>query len=75
MEYRVWRAVAALAAELESRRGMGRFDFGDAEIVAVYYWSVVHDRPTSWACRPESRPPWIRRRCLPSPVRGWRARR
>lgn len=68
MEYRVWKAVAALAAELESRRGMGRFDFGDAEIVAVFYWGVVHDRPVSWACRPESRPPWLRRRRLPSPA-------
>jgi hypothetical protein len=24
--------------------------YSDATIVAVYYWSVLHDRPTCWAC-------------------------
>ncbi len=31
--------------------------FFDYEIVAVYFWAVVHDRPTSWAC---NRGNWIK---------------
>ena len=47
----------------------GRFAYSDERIVQVYYWAVIHDRPTSWACRPESWPPHLRRRPLPSPSR------
>jgi hypothetical protein len=40
--------------------------FWDYEIVAVYLWAVVHDRPTSWACNPDNWPEGLRTWALPS---------
>jgi len=34
--------------------------------VAVYLWAVLHDRPVSWACRPENWPTGLWKRKLPS---------
>jgi hypothetical protein len=31
----------------------------DYEIVMVYFWAVIHDRPTSWACCLENWPPGL----------------
>lgn len=31
----------------------------DGEILAVYFWAVLHDRPTAWACRRENWPPGL----------------
>lgn len=30
--------------------------YRDDEIIAVFVWAVVHDRPVVWACRPQSWP-------------------
>jgi hypothetical protein len=40
--------------------------FFDYEIVAVYFWAVVHDRPTCWACDPDNWPEGLRAWSLPS---------
>lgn len=66
MEYGLWKAIAALLLTLDVPPTPARFDFDDEEIVKVYYWAVIHDRPTSWACRRENWPPPVRRRPLPS---------
>ena len=31
----------------------------DREILLVYFWAVLHDRPTSWACRRDNWPPGL----------------
>jgi Transposase DDE domain len=67
MEHQLFKAIVALLAEL-SKPAPTRFDFSDEDIVKVYYWSVLHDRPTSWACRKKSWPLHLRKRPLPSPA-------
>lgn len=66
MEHQLLKEIMALLATLDSPRTPTRFDFSDQDIVRVYYWSVLCDRPTSWACRKEHWPAHLRRRPLPS---------
>jgi hypothetical protein len=66
MEHRLWQAIVAALAALDKPRAPARFDFPDADIVRVYYWAVIHDRPTTWACRREHRPVHLRKWPLPS---------
>jgi hypothetical protein len=42
------------------------FAFGDEDIVKVYYWSVIHDRPVRWACQSRHWPLYRRGQPLPS---------
>jgi hypothetical protein len=66
MERRLWTEVVSLTERFGCARKNGRFAFSDADIVQVYVWAVVHDRPVCWACRRESWPLWEHRRRLPS---------
>lgn len=50
MEGELWRQVYTLAKRLGKSKGVVRGTFLDVEIVAVYLWSVLHDRPVNWAC-------------------------
>jgi hypothetical protein len=68
MEHQLYKEIVAVLATLDKPRTPTRFDFRDEDIVKVYYWSVIRDRPTSWACRKESWPIHLRRRPLPSPA-------
>lgn len=48
MERELWFQLYNLARELDTKK---RNEFyRNWEIVAVYFWAVIHDRPTSWAC-------------------------
>jgi hypothetical protein len=67
MEHQLWKAIVALLATLGKKRAEARLTYSDRRIVAVYYWAVVHDRPTCWACCPTNWPPHRRRQPLPSP--------
>src|SRR5262245_13115668 len=69
MEHQLWKAIVAVLATLDKPRTPRHYTYSDERIVAVYYWAVVHDRPTSWACRRDSWPPHLRKRPLPSPGR------
>jgi hypothetical protein len=66
MEYQLLKEIVALLATLDKPRTSTRYAFSDEDIVRVYYWSVICDRPTSWACRQEHWPIHLRRRPLPS---------
>ena len=66
MEHQLLKEIVALLATLDKPRTATRFDFSDEDIVRVYYWSVICDRPTSWACSPENWPAHLRKRPLPS---------
>lgn len=61
------KVKAGLAALGLHRRGRNRFS--DAVIVQVYFWSVIHDRPVSWACRRTNWHASLRPRLLPSQSR------
>jgi hypothetical protein len=67
MEHQLWKAIVAVLASIGKARKTTRFDFSDEEIVKVYYWSVIHDRPVSWACSRVNWPLHLRRK-LPSPT-------
>src|SRR5947209_12686104 len=68
MEHQLWKAIVALArAPVQPpRRRAARFTFTDADIVGVFYWAVIHDRPVAWACQARHWPPHRRRCRLPS---------
>ena len=66
MEGQLWSLIVAVLATIDKRRKRAREDFSDEEIVKVFYWSVIHDRPISWACQHRNWPLHLRRRSLPS---------
>jgi hypothetical protein len=66
MEGQLWKAILTVLSQIDKRRKRAAERFSDEEIVLVFYWAVIHDRPVSWACAPENWPPHARRRSLPS---------
>jgi hypothetical protein len=63
MERELWQALYLLATNLDKH--WGRWKYSTAEIVVVYFWAVLHDRPTSWAAEPTEWPPDLRPEPLP----------
>src|SRR6478735_12787083 len=47
MERKLWRLLYLIAKKLGNRWGSWRYS--DADILAVYFWALAHDRPTVWA--------------------------
>ena len=68
MEHQLWKAIVAVLVSLDTPSVPTRFDFSDEDIVKTYYWSVVCDRPTSWACQKKHWPLHLRKGLLPSPA-------
>ena len=66
MEREIWIQVTKLVAKTSGITMNGRFTFSVEQIVLTYFWSVLHDRPISWACRAEHWPNDLRSRALPS---------
>jgi hypothetical protein len=66
MERRLWEELVRWLRQLGKSRFNPRQQFSDDEIIAVYYWAVIHDRPVSWACQRINWEPAIRQRALPS---------
>jgi hypothetical protein len=58
MERELWTMLAFLAKKLDHFRWRGLFT--TADIVVVYFWAVIHDRPTTWAVNPANWPPDLR---------------
>lgn len=52
MERELWSQLYLLAREWD--RSKSNAFYRDWEIVVIYFWAVVHDRPTSWACVTEN---------------------
>jgi len=67
MEHQLWKAIVALLRTLGKPRKRRTKDFTDHDIVKVYYWAVIHDRPTAWTCQAPHWPMHLRRGRLPSP--------
>ncbi len=66
MEHQLWKAIVAVLFSLVNSRKRRECDFTDHDIVKVYYWAVIHDRPTDWACCSKNWPIHRRRWPLPS---------
>jgi hypothetical protein len=66
MERQLWLSLQQRLRPL-STRFRPRCTYQDADIVRVYYWAVLHDRPTAWACERRNWPPHARKGPLPSP--------
>jgi len=64
MERELWSVLYQLSKTCYSPRCWGGEIWRDYEIVAVYCWAVLHERPTSWACQGSNWPkglwPWGR---------------
>jgi hypothetical protein len=61
MEESWWKQVRLIIRRLARRQSTDE-DFGDADIVEVFFWSVIHDRPQGWATIKEHWPIHLRRR-------------
>src|SRR5829696_10150878 len=48
MERELWDQLYSIVVRLDKFYTKGFFRA--AEIVMVFLWAVIHDRPTSWAC-------------------------
>lgn len=66
MEGQLWKAIVMVLTQVCKRGKRTNQDFSDEDIVRVYYWAVIHDRPISWACQPRNWPLHSRRNALPS---------
>lgn len=66
MEGQLWKEIVMVLMHVCKRHKRACEDFSDADIVRVYYWAVIHDRPVSWACQAKNWPLHARRKALPS---------
>jgi hypothetical protein len=66
MERELWLTLYKLARQGDPSPWWALTRFFDWEIVCVYLWAVIHDRPTSWACDPNNWPKDLWTRKLPS---------
>jgi len=66
MEGQLWKAILMVLARVDKRRKRTDEDYSDEDIVKVFYWAAIHDRPISWACQRQNWPLHARRQPLPS---------
>jgi len=66
MEHQLWQSILAVLISLRKGPKPTACDFSDEDIVKVYYWSVIHDRPVRWACQRKHGPLYRRGQPLPS---------
>lgn len=61
MELEFWTELSQAICDVQRQAARRRRDtHPTALIVRVHLWSVLHDRPTSWACHADN---WTRRTC------------
>jgi Transposase DDE domain len=63
MERELWNLLYSLAQRLDKPWGSWRYSSSD--VLAVYFWAVVHDRPMVWATAPSHWPPELRPALFP----------
>jgi len=66
MEHELWLALYKVAKECDPSPYWELIRFGDHEILGVFLWAVLHDRPVSWACNPINWPKGLWKGKLPS---------
>ena len=67
MEHQLWLAIVALLTTLDPKPKATMYDYSNQDIVRIFYWAVIHDRPTCWACNRQNWPSHRRPRRLPVP--------
>ena len=55
MERELWTLLYTMAVKLDNP--LGSWKYSTCEIVVVYFWSVVNDRPMCWSVRKANWPP------------------
>jgi hypothetical protein len=63
MERELWRILYLLTQELDNP--FGAWLYSTTDVLAAYFWAVLHDRPTSWAADPRQWPDDLRPALLP----------
>lgn len=66
MERQLWKAIVRVLSEVDKPRHNVRCTYSAVVIVKVWMWSVIHDRPVSWACDRSNWPPYEQRWKRPS---------
>lgn len=66
MERQLWSAIVQVIREINKPNLSGNFRFCVDQVLKVWFWAVVHDRPVSWATIRDNWPPHLRRDPLPS---------
>jgi hypothetical protein len=51
MERKLWTRLYPILVAVCQRISHPKVVFTDRWILLVYFWAVIHDRPTSWACQ------------------------
>ncbi len=64
MERELWTLLYAIAMKLD--KPWGSWKYSTAEIVMVYFWSVIHDRPMTWSLAKRNWPDELCPQRLPS---------
>jgi hypothetical protein len=64
MERELWTLLYAVAARLDN--GVGKWLYSTSDIVMVYFWAALHDRPMRWATCKANWPDDLRPGRLPS---------
>ena len=67
MEREVWLQIVRLVDRVVKDTEGRRCTFTVQEIVLVFLWAALHDRPIYWACRGDHWPAELRPRRLPVP--------
>ena len=68
MEGELWDELYPVICTLGKRFRSRRVQISNTTVVMVHTWAVLHDRPTSWACRMEHWPGHLAPATLPSPA-------
>lgn len=66
MEHQLWKGILAVLKTTDKPRKRTDQDYSCEDIVRVWFWAVLHDRPVSWAVERVNWPLHERRRVLPS---------
>jgi len=66
MEHQLWKEILAIIRVIDKPRRNPRCRYSCEDIVLVWFWAVLHDRPVSWACKRRNWPFHQWRRRLPS---------
>lgn len=67
MEQKLYNRVYQLVTRISNITKLKRATYTDAQILLVYLWAVLHDRPIYWACDKKNWPVYLRRQPLPWP--------
>lgn len=62
MQRQLWKLMYKKLKQLASGKKPPCTKFSDVEILAVYLWAVLNDRPVSWATNDKNWPPYWRKK-------------